>query len=191
MSNNKSNKSKKTLTTSKKTKIVGKQTYINPETGEAVDCQVISVEDRDFNFHKIWLGHIIQALDSIGNQKIKVINFILENMDTHNNQLIMSQRAIAEKSNVSYAIVNQTIKALKEADFIQEVIKGVYQVNPNTIFKGHYSTRMNVMYQYNQVRKEKIKAQEEKENANAPEKKQSNSLEDFEPNFEEALKRLD
>ncbi|HDR8306450.1 TPA: replication/maintenance protein RepL, partial [Bacillus cereus] len=28
---------------------------------------VINVEERDANFHKLWLGHIIQSLDLIGN----------------------------------------------------------------------------------------------------------------------------
>lgn len=169
MSENTTKKPKKQLTTSKKTKIVGTQSYTNPNTGEVIECQVIQVEDRDFNFHKIWLGHIIQALDAVGNQKIKVINFILENMDTHNNQLIMSQRKIAEKSNVSYAIVNQTIKALKEADFLQEVVKGVYQVNPNTVFKGGYNARMNVMYQYNEVQKDKTRTKLTEQEQDAPE----------------------
>lgn len=159
--NQKPKKKKKIMTTSKKTKIVGEQTYLDPSSGEMVPCQVVQIEDRDFNFHKIWLGHIIQALDAIGNQKIKVINFILENMDNHNNTLMMSQRKIAEKSGVSYAIVNQTIKALKEADFIQEVVKSVYQVNPNTIFKGGHNGRMNVMYQYNTIAAEKKKASDD------------------------------
>lgn len=141
-------KTKKTTTTKKKTKVVGNQSYIDATTGELVPCQVVKIEDRDFNFHKIWLGHIIQALDAIGNQKIKVINFIMENIDKHTNTLMMSQRDIAKESNVSYAIVNQTIKVLKDADFIQEVVRGVYRVNPNVLFKGSHNGRMNVLYQY-------------------------------------------
>lgn len=141
---------KRKPTTSKKTKVIGNKAYIDPETGESIACEVVSIEDRDFNFHKVWLGHIIQALDAVGNQKIKVITFLLDNM-SKDNLIILSQREIAEKSNVSVAIVNQTVKALKEADFIVEVKRGLYQINPSAVFKGSHNGRLNVMYQYSTI----------------------------------------
>jgi hypothetical protein len=61
-------------TTSKKTKIIGKETYVNQRTGEIEEHQVIQMTNTDFNFDKIWLGHILETLDMIGNQKIKVLN---------------------------------------------------------------------------------------------------------------------
>jgi len=38
--------------TSKKIRVVGQQTYINAQTGEAEQFQVMSIEDRDANFDK-------------------------------------------------------------------------------------------------------------------------------------------
>ena len=49
--------------TNKKVKVVGRAEYTNNSTGEVEDFQVVRLEDRDFNFHKIWLEHIINSLD--------------------------------------------------------------------------------------------------------------------------------
>ncbi|WP_281042439.1 replication/maintenance protein RepL [Selenomonas infelix] len=45
--------------TRKKVKVVGTETYIKQDTGELREMQVIDIEERDANFHKLWLGHIL------------------------------------------------------------------------------------------------------------------------------------
>ena len=78
-------------------KVIGTETYIKQDTGEIAEMQVVKIEERDANFHKLWLGHILQSIDLIGNQKTKLAFWILDNLDS-NNQLIMTQRKIAEKN---------------------------------------------------------------------------------------------
>lgn len=138
---------KNSITTSKKTKIVGEKDYIDPVTGELQTMNVISVENRDFNFHKIWLGHIIQCLDLIGNKKIKVINFILENIN-YENKLCMSRRVISEKSGVCLRTVQETMQSLMKINLVQMHGLGVYRINPNMIFKGEHKQRMNILIEY-------------------------------------------
>ena len=138
--------------TTKKTKIIGKETYINRDSGEIMEMDVIEQEERDFNFHKLWLGHIIQALDIIGNQKIKVVNFIMENANK-DNLVIGTQREIAKKIGSSTTTVNQTIQALIEADFLTQVQQGVYRINPNVLFKGGRNGRLNILIKYYDERK--------------------------------------
>ena len=58
-------------TTRKKVKVIGTETYIKQDTGEIAEMQVVKIEERDANFHKLWLGHILQSIDLIGNQKDK------------------------------------------------------------------------------------------------------------------------
>ena len=58
--------------TTKRVKVVGHVEYVNQATGEVEDFQVVRMEDRDFDFHKIWLGHVINSLDLIGNQTAKI-----------------------------------------------------------------------------------------------------------------------
>ena len=139
--------SKKEITTTKKVKIVGTQQFINKSTGEVEDFQVVNIEDRDFNFHKVWLSHIINSLDLIGNQKTKLAFWIIENLNKEN-QLIMTYRQISEKSGISYQTVGRTMKALIESNFIQQINQGAYRVNPDVLFKGGRKDRLNVLIEY-------------------------------------------
>lgn len=134
-------------TTRKKVKIVGRENYINQNTGEIKEMQIINIEERDANFHKIWLGHILSSIDLIGNAKTKLAFWILDNMDSQN-QLIGTHRKIAEKTGMSTKTVTETIKILIDADFLQKVQNGVYRINPEVIWKGGKNDRLNVLIQY-------------------------------------------
>lgn len=140
-------------TTRKKVKIIGHQEYINRDTGEITNMQVVNIEERDANFHKLWLGHILQSIDLIGNQKTKLAFWILDNLNSEN-QLIMTQRKIAEKSGISYQTVSLTIKALIESNFLIKINSGAYRVNPDVLFKGGKDNRLNVLLQYHDEKEE-------------------------------------
>lgn len=142
----------KTIQTTKKVKAIGsvKGFLTNIATGEmeAQDFQVIEVEDKDFNFEKIWVGHIIEVLGLIGNAKIQATLWLLKNKD-ENNYVFITARELAEKTNTSYQTAQRTIRALKDANFLRPMAKGgVYQINPNMIFKGSHKKRMNVCIKY-------------------------------------------
>lgn len=134
-------------TTRKKVKVIGHETYIKQDTGELAEMQVVQIEERDANFHKLWLGHILQSIDLIGNQKTKLAFWILDNLNSEN-QLIMTQRKIAEKSGISYQTVSLTLKALIESNFLIKINSGAYRVNPDVLFKGGKGNRLNVLLQY-------------------------------------------
>jgi len=151
---------KKVQTEKSKVKVIGTETYINQQTGELIEMEVIEKEERDYNFHKLWLGHIVQALDIIGNKKIKVVNHILSKTDSQN-LFIGTQREIAKDLDVSITTVNETLKALQESDFLIQVQQGVYRVNPNVIYKGSRGGRMNVLIKYTD---EKVKQGDVDEN---------------------------
>lgn len=140
-------------TTHRKSKVIGSQKFTNNATGEIEDMQVISVEDRDFNFHKIWLEHVLVSLDLISNQKTKVAFWILENLDS-NNRFVGTQRGIAQKLTVSKTTVNETLKVLVQSNLMIKEQTGVYRINPQVIFRGAFSKRMNVLIQYNEKRQE-------------------------------------
>ena len=121
-------------TTRRKVKVIGTETYINQSTGELNQMQVIDIEERDANFHKLWLGHILQTMDLIGNQKTKLAFWILDNLNVEN-QLIMTYRQIVEKSGISYDTVSRTMKALIDANFLIQINRGAYRVNPRCYFQ--------------------------------------------------------
>ena len=138
-------------TTSKKRKFIQNKTFVDSDTGEAVPFQVVSIEERDFNFHKVWLQHFINSLEGINNQRLKLAFWIIENLNS-DNQLIMTQRSIAKKSGISTYTVAMTMKALQEGEppFLIKLNSGAYQVNPDVIWKGSHSNRMGVVFDYNE-----------------------------------------
>jgi hypothetical protein len=130
-----------------KTRVVGKQTYLNQETGEVVEMNVIESRSSDFNFEKIWFSHILQALDCLGSKKIKVVTWLLENKD-NKNTIIATQRKIAASCNVSLKTVTDVIRILISADVMRMEQQGVYMLSPDVVFKGDNRQRMNILIKY-------------------------------------------
>lgn len=139
--------------TRKKVKVLGTETYVNERTGEVQEMQVISVEERDANFHKLWLGHIVEALDMLGSKKLKIVTYIMQNLNEEN-MFIMTYRKLERKLGVSRPTIAETFKTLQEANFLKRVQNGVYQVNPDVIFKGGKSKRLSVLIQYKKLEDE-------------------------------------
>lgn len=133
--------------TSKRVKVIGTQQYVNQNTGEVEDFQVVQMEDRDFNFHKVWLHNIVMALDLIGNQKTRLAFWIIDHLNREN-QLVMTYRQIADKSGISLDTVRITMKSLIESNFLRRINQGAYCVNPEVLFKGTRNGRLNVLLQY-------------------------------------------
>lgn len=142
---------KKTKITRKKIKVIGTQEYINKYTGEISSMQVVSIEEKDANFHKIWLGHIIQSIDIIGNQKTKLAFWLIEQMDKEN-KVCMTLRQMSEKTGISLETVRLTIKALVDSNFLVKHNLGVYKINPEVIFTGGKNDRMNVLLSYQNLK---------------------------------------
>lgn len=139
--------------TTKKVKIIGTQQYINTTDGTVEDFQVMKIEERDFNFHKVWLEHIISSLDLIGNQKTRLAFWIIDHLDKEN-KLTMTYRQIADKSNISLDTVRVTMRSLMDSNFLERINQGAYRVNPDVIFKGGKTDRLNVLYQYQDIKGE-------------------------------------
>lgn len=137
-------------TTSKKITKVGTAEYLNQATGEIEQFNIIEEHDQDFNFEKIWLGHLLQSLDVLGNAKIKVLNYLLANKNS-DNQIIATQRVLAERVGVSLPVVNETIKKLVDSNAISKVSSGVLMLNPEIVFRGNHKKRMNVLLRYNKI----------------------------------------
>lgn len=142
--------------TTKKQKFIGSKTLVDVETGQEYPVQLNVIEDRDFNFHKVWLQNLIMSMDSIANQKLKLAFWIIDNLNKEN-MLVMTQRKIAEKSGISLKTVSTTMKMLCEPKnengeecipFLQKINSGAYRVNPNVLFKGSHSNRMGVCFEY-------------------------------------------
>lgn len=160
--------------TTKKVKIVGTESYINANTGEIEDFQVVKMEDRDFDFHKVWIHAIVNSLDLIGNKKTKLAFWIIEHLN-HDNQLVMTYRQIEEKTGFSLETVRLTMNALIESDFLRRINQGAYCVNPDVLFKGKHSGRLNVLFQYQKLDTDKSTKNTKEKTASASKEKTKKS----------------
>ena len=138
--------------TIKKQIFIGTKELIDAETGEVVPVQLKQVEDRDFNFHKVWLRMFIEGLNGIANKKMKLAFWIIDNLDREN-KLCFTFRRIAEATGLSQPTVVRTMKELQEGDppFLKKLQSGVYVVNPDILYKGSHQGRMGVIYQFNDI----------------------------------------
>ena len=148
--NDKNDKPKKKTVTHKKVKVVGTKQFIDPTTNEIENFQVLSVEERDFNFHKIWLKHILETIDLIGNTKTKLAFWIIDHIN-YENVLVYTYKRIHEETKISIDTIRVTMKILLESGFLRRINQGAYKVNPDYIFKGNHANRMNVLIQYSKI----------------------------------------
>lgn len=133
--------------TAKKVKFIGEHQFIDATTGELKTMQVTDIEERDFNFHKVWMRNFISTIDLVGNQKTKVAFWIIDNLN-RDNQLLFTYRQISEKTKVSLDTVRLTMGILLDADFLRKANNGCYVVNPDIVFKGERGSRLNVLNQF-------------------------------------------
>lgn len=133
--------------TKKIQKIIGQEEYLNTRTGEVELFDVVKLEERDFDFQKIWLGHLLSALNILGNKKIKVLSWMLKNKN-YENKVIATQRKMAKEIGTSVSTITETIKQLIDVDAIKVIQHGVYWLNPELVWKGNYKGRMKVLFEY-------------------------------------------
>ncbi len=160
--------------TRKKIKHVGEQEYINHDTGEIVDMAVTDIEDRDFNFYKVWLLSLMNAIDLVGNKKIKFMFWLVQNLNKEN-EITMTIRQMAKASKISTVTISRTLKQLYEANFLQKKNIGCYRINPNVIFKGSKTARQNILIRYNAKESTSQNKKISKKTANPKPKKSNNN----------------
>lgn len=138
----------KNNTTSKKVKVIGNVPYFNMMTGEVDNFQVTEIEERDFNFTKVWMRSFLSTLDIVGNQKTRFAYWLIENL-TKENLLTYTYRQMSDKSGISLGTVRDTMSILLDSNFIKRINAGCYIVNPDIAFKGTRNARMNILNKYN------------------------------------------
>ena len=140
----------------KKQKVIGKQNYINSATGEIIETLVVEKNiEQDFNFYKVWLLDLLNILELVGTKKMKVVNYIFENLNAQENLFIGTHEKVAKKLNISRPVVSQTFKILQDANLLIKINNGAYMLNPDIIIKGRTAKRLNLLIKYNNIKAEK------------------------------------
>jgi DNA-binding transcriptional regulator YhcF (GntR family) len=138
------------MPTSKKIRVIGTKQFINAETNEVEDFNVISQEEQDFNFDKFWITQIMFAIDEFGSQKMKLLLYLITNRERANNTVLKTVSEMAKETNINKNTIVTTLKILEKHKIIRRKT-GVIFISPEVIFKGGHNKRMNVLIQYRAV----------------------------------------
>lgn len=135
-----------------KTMFRGGRRLIDSETGEIIETHVVerSVDGGDSGFHKIWLGHILELVEEVGNAKMTILVWLLKQADSKN-QVQATYREIAQATGAGVATVQRLMQALLRANVITRPPTNRYgplRLNPDVVFKGTHKSRMNVLIKY-------------------------------------------
>ena len=105
------------------TEYKGKKRVKDLDTGEIFEIDYIKkTTDRQLKggWRRVYLGDFLEVLLEIGNTKIKVLEYILNNLDS-NNKLTMSIRQVAIRVGISYQTTFETFKKLEEKGLIRKI----------------------------------------------------------------------
>ena len=126
-------------------------------TGEIIECQTVDEFERPIgrkdHFMITYLAEIISLIDALGNQKMKVVKYILQNMSKNENMLAITTEKLADKSGVSKKTVIETLKILDSAGIIQRRT-GVIMVSPKLMNNKTAKGEATLMVKYHQFESE-------------------------------------
>ena len=176
----------RTTVTHKKVKIIGEKQFLDVNTNEIENFQVVELQDADFNFNKIWVTNVIQALELVGNAKTKLLFWLIENKDC-NNKVTYTYEQIAKQTKISLKTVRITMKALVDCNFMVRHHAGCYIINPDCVFKGSYKNRMNILLKYSKTLEENKKEEVPEPKPLTPNEKLQKYLSQSQNSFEDKL----
>ena len=83
-----------------------------------------------------YLSTMINLIDRLGNKKMQVVKYILENMDKSTNTLIITTRELSNKTKVSKPVVLDTLKILEDAKIIARRT-GSIMIHSDLVHRGN------------------------------------------------------
>ena len=136
-------------------KLTGTEKWVNQKTGEVKTNLTAEIDASDFketrpNFMICVLSYILKLTDLVGNKKMQVVNYILNNMSKkgdYSNTLLITQRELAKKSDVSLQTVSVTLKELEKANIIKKRT-GAIMLHPDLAMVGDGGKRKGLLIQF-------------------------------------------
>lgn len=115
---------------------VGQDIWINERTGEKITFNQIIKKTSGNEFMITYLSTMINLIDRLGNKKMQVVKYILENMDKSTNTLIITARELSNKTKVSKPVVLDTLKILEDAKIIARRT-GSIMIHSDLVHRGN------------------------------------------------------
>ena len=136
-----------------KTKYMGSKELVDPKTGEVIQCDLIQQDvNGRRNFYIAYMYNVLKLFDVLGGQKFKVVEFIINNMNS-DNQVLMTAKELSDKSGISLSTVKRTIKLLEENNLLVRKI-GVIMLNPKLFNNKKNYQEQYMLVKYNQIKNE-------------------------------------
>jgi DNA-binding transcriptional ArsR family regulator len=139
-------------------RLLGPDVWINQRTGEIIEAQTLNKQvkgDVDIGFEKLWIGHILETIDEVGNAKVKVLFWLMRNKD-QGNMVRGTVNEIAQKTGVSRATVGRLMASLRRAHVVRLEYGGRWMLNPAVVFRGSHDRRMNVLIRYKSMEQNEL-----------------------------------
>src|SRR5699024_68831 len=116
----------------------GSSTWKNLDTGAIIEANDVIKKTSRNGIMITYLTAIIQLIDNLGNRKMHVVTYILENMEKSTNTLIITITEIAKKSELSRQTVSDTLHILEESQIITKNT-GAIMIHSNLLQRGNHS----------------------------------------------------
>lgn len=141
-------------------KFTGKSTWVNQETGEIREFDEFEKPiGRNQPFMITYLAEIINLIDTLGNKKMQVVKYILNNMNKSDNSLIITTRELSEKSKVGFNTVIETLKILDNAGIIERRT-GAIMISPKLMNNKKADGEASLMIKYRNFSNEGVNGAE-------------------------------
>lgn len=126
------------------------------ENGNLIDKEIKAVdviikEVPRTGFAITYLSTIINMIETIGNKKMQVVKYVLQNMDS-NNKLSETVREISARSGCSLQTVQETLKLLEEAGIVARKT-GTVMLSPKLAHKGNARREKFLMTKFVEITK--------------------------------------
>jgi len=142
-------------------KLSGRQGYINRETGELIDAEVVELKQGDADFQKIWVAQILAAAEELSSSRLKLVMYLVAESSKNQNMIDVTIRDLASLLKMSPTTVTKTLKTLEKKNIITRR-RGFIFVNPDIVYKGTHHKRMNILFRYERIRAPLTPKQEQK-----------------------------
>ena len=133
----------------KETKTIyqGKEGYVQIDLQALHETGKLSITKCDRNgFEITYLAYLFDVFDQLGGQKYKVFKYIVEHKSA-DNTLIITNRELAKKCDVSTKTITETLKLLKEKGLIA-TRTGAIMVLPKIAHRGKVGREQFLMHKF-------------------------------------------
>ncbi|MCF0231093.1 MAG: replication/maintenance protein RepL [Enterococcus sp.] len=111
-----------------------------------IETDTLVKEVSRTGFEITYLSYFFDLFEQLGGKRYLVFKYILEHKNTEN-QLIITNRELAEKCKVSTKTVTETIKLLRDANLI-ETRTGAIMLNPKLSHRGSNEKERFLLQQF-------------------------------------------